>query len=159
MGSVKKTGDWNKVHRVVLNLDKDMRDARTVGLMQVALKAERIAVKHIQNQDLNWQGLESKTKAQKSRKGQSDNILIASTDYIQSITRFTTKNTAFAGVKKDTTNRSGDDIISIAAVHEFGSRDIPARPLWKPTSKETEKWIRDKKLFASIAVKNIKNRT
>lgn len=143
---IKRTGDWDKVARAIHAIKKEMENARQEALKRWALKAEGIAKKHISAQDLGWQALKPETLARKVKQGYSDNILVQSSDYFQGITSWVDKKsgTALAGIKKNVRNSKGDDLTSIARVHEFGSDSgtIPARPLWRPTSEETIQWIR-----------------
>ncbi len=140
---IKKVGNWSKVALVIGNLANEMKLAQELSLKRWGLKAEGLAKKHITAQDLGWQKLDPKTIAEKIRKGYSENILIATSSYFQSITSWTDKNVALAGVKKGVTNQDGEEIANIAAVHEFGGRDgnMPARPLWQPVFKETMEWF------------------
>lgn len=143
--AVRKTGDWGKVALLIGNLSKEMRHASVTSLRQFGLKAEGTAKKHMSNQDLGWAALKPATLAAKLRNGQSENILIATSSYFQSITSWVDEKdmTAYAGVKKLAKNSEGDVIADIAAVHEYGSQSgiIPARPLWHPTFGETVKWF------------------
>jgi hypothetical protein len=93
-------------------------------------------------QDLGWTPLKAKTVAQKLREGKSELILIATSSYFQSITSWVKEDTAYAGVRKGIKGKDGQQIDAVAAVHEYGSptKNIPARPLWKPTFDETMKW-------------------
>lgn len=156
--SVNKIGDWERARNVISHLAQDMSAALKESLPVVALKAERIAVLHVRNQDLNWQGLKDATLKQKSKKGWSNKIMIATTDYISSITSYATHDTAFAGVKKDAKNRDGESLVSIAAVMEFGHATTPARPLWGPTYKETLAWMKKEKIFSKTALAKMRNR-
>lgn len=154
--STHKTGDWGKLNNLINRLPAIMSSTKQEGLAKTGLKAESIAVKHLRNQDLGWQGLKGDTLKQKLRKGQSNKTLIATTDYMQSITSFVKKDTAFAGVVKNSMTRQGRRMVSVAAVHEFGNDNIPARPLWRPTFKETLTWIKKEKLFGEKALAKMK---
>lgn len=160
MSAFVKIGNWVGMANVAANLEGDFREAMKKGLMKVGLKAEGIAVKHLQKQDLDWEALKERTIKSKEARGTSGKILIDSSDYMQSITSFVKDNTAFAGVKKDAKNKEGDVIASIAAVHEFGSvkNNIPARPLWAPTNKETEEWMKKEQIFSKLAWERINKR-
>lgn len=138
--AMRRTGDWVKVGALIGNLSKEMSRASKLSLKRFGLKLEGTAKKHISNQDLNWVPLKAKTVARKIRKGYSENILVETSDYFQAITSYVKKDTVYVGVKKDVTSRDGDIVHSIAAVHEFGSGAIPARPLWQPSFDETVKW-------------------
>lgn len=143
MKGARKIGDWDKVGRITHDLAKDMEDAREESLKKWGLKAEGTAKKHMGTQDLGWTSLKPATISAKVRKGYSENILIATSDYFQAITSWVGKGTAYVGVTKHATDSDGTKIADIAAVHEFGSKGagIPKRPLWKPTFKETVKWF------------------
>ena len=159
MSGIRKVGDWDKVTRLIGALSKEMENARKVSLKRWGLKAEGLAKKHISNQDLGWEELSPTTLANKIRKGFSDNILVATSDYFQSITSWSDDQYAYAGVKKRATNSEGVEIADIAATHEFGSRsgNIPARPLWRPVMEETMEWyVNSDSRVDEIFMKNIK---
>ena len=139
---MRRTGDWAKVARLIGNMSKEMKRAQELSLKRFALKAEGTAKKHISDQDLGWAALKAATVADKKRKGYSDKILVRTSDYFQAITSYTLKDHAYIGVLKVAKNKDGNVIANIAAVHEFGSpkRNIPERPLWKPTLDETITW-------------------
>ena len=134
---VKKVGDWTKVEKLIGNLAKEMLDAREKSLKLWGLKAEALAKTHMSTQDLGWKPLKPKTVARKARKGQSTNILIATSDYFQAISSWTIEGTVLVGVTKTEKNGDGDVIADIARIHEFGGGNIPARPLWQPVFDET----------------------
>lgn len=152
-----KTGDWEKVTKLVANLSAEMQKAREISLKRFGLKVEGLAVGHISKQDLDWKPLKAATISAKVRKGMSENILVETSDYFQAITSYVKDETAYAGVKKEAKNRDGDIIHNIAAVHEYGSRsgNIPARPLWKPSFDEGIKWHFQKNLPEKIFAKRI----
>ena len=154
----KRTGNWSGVNKLVKSLATDIRGANRVTLMKVGLKAESIAVKHLRDQDLNWTPLRAQTIKSKVRRGGSNKTLINTTDYFQAITSYSDGSTAFAGVIKSAKNQDGTKITTIAMVHEFGSGDIPARPLWRPTFKETLNWIIKDKVFPEEIYKRWSNR-
>lgn len=145
MSGTRKIGDWKKVERIIGNLAKEMENAREESLKKWGLKAEGIAVKHINSQDLNWAPLKPATISTKIRKGYSTNILVATSDYFQAITSWADKDSTYAGVKKKVKDGDNNVVADIAKVHEFGSSagNIPARPLWKPTFKDTMDWFKD----------------
>jgi phage gpG-like protein len=155
---MKKTGNWGQVNKIVNHLSGDINKGTQVALKQVGLKAESIAVKHIKNQDLEWEDLDEDYKERKGKKGLSTKTLVSTSDYMNSITSNSDGKTAFAGVKKDVKSKDGTEIISIAAVHEFGTDNIPKRELWKPTFEETLQWVIDKKVFQTEVLKKINKR-
>lgn len=161
MGSFEKVGDWAKVHALCANLGKELEAARQLSLKRWGLKAEAIATKHMSSQDLNWKPLDPTYLASKIRKGLSEDILTATSDYFQAIQSWvdTKTGTSYAGVKKTVRDREDNLIADIAAVHEFGSKSgkIPPRPLWQPTYKETVAWFwKSNSTPERIFMKNIK---
>lgn len=135
-----KEGAWDKVRQLITSLKGDMKEARDLCLKRWGLKAEAIARGHISAQDLGWRPLKPKTIAAKVRQGYSENILVMTSSYFQSITSTVKGDTAFAGVKRGVKHKSGQEMVKIAAVHEFGNTNTPARPLWGPTYEETMQW-------------------
>ena len=154
---VRKTGDWDKVTRLIGNLSFEMQKSQEIALKRFGLKAEAIAKTHMSKQDLNWVPLKPETIAAKVRKGFSENILIATSDYFLVITSYVKEDTAYIGVKKEAKNRDGGILADIAAVQEFGSMSgvIPARPLWRPTLEEAVKWHFKKNLPIEIFAQRI----
>lgn len=140
--SVRKTGNWSGISRLMGTLPQTLQDARRLSLRRWSLKAETVAKMHMSAQDLGWTALKSATIAAKLRAGKSELILIATSSYFQSITSWATDDTALAGVKKGTVGKDGQLVDKVARTHEFGYEEggIPARPLWKPTLDETMRW-------------------
>lgn len=159
--ALKRVGDWEKAARLIANLGEEMQKARTQSLRQWGLKAEALAKKHISAQDLGWEELKADTIAEKIRNGYSENILVASSSYFQSITSWVdaSKGVTYVGVRRSVRNADGEIISDIAKLHEFGSpsRNVPARPLWQPTLEEMSKWFPNSNSRPSaIFIKNIK---
>nr|DAJ85226.1 MAG TPA: virion morphogenesis protein [Caudoviricetes sp.] len=139
---LERIGNWQQAMSAVEDLGEKMLKAQLIAIKRAGLYAEGQAKKHIKSQDLGWKPLEPKTIANKIRQGYSENILVQTSSYFQSITSWVDENKgiAYAGVKKQVRNKkSGELIADIAKVHEFGSKSggIPARPLWQPVNKET----------------------
>lgn len=159
MFKISKFGDWGDVTDLLKRkLNKAYSQASEETLKRVTLKGERIVVLHLRNNDLPWQPLRQATLANKARKGQSNKTLIATTDYLNSISSFTKRNVGFVGVRKKVVNAQGQALVDIAKVHEYGSisRSIPARPLWQPSFKELEAWIKQKKISQIEMIKAFK---
>lgn len=156
--NIKRIGDWRNALALVANLNNDMERARKITLKRVGLYAEGKAKKHMSKQDLKWLPLKPRTITAKVRRGESEKTLIATSSYFQSITSWVKKDKVLIGVKRNVVNRKGQVIANIARVHEFGSstRNIPARPLWKPVLKETVKFMgKSKDLNPSYVFLNI----
>lgn len=140
--ALKRVGNWAGVKATINSLGSRMYAAQQLSLKRFGLKAEAIAKGHIYSQDLNWKPLSPATLAQKIRKGYSENILVATGTYFQSITSWVSDDTVFIGVKRQVKDREGNVLADIARVHEYGSATgrIPARPLWRPSMQETLVW-------------------
>lgn len=142
--AIQRVGEWERVASLIDNLELEMQKARVQSIKQWVLKAEGLAKKHIRSQDLGWAALKPATISAKIRKGYSENVLVATSSYFQSITSWVdiSTMTGYAGVKKTAKGPNGEEIADIAATHEFGSiaGGIPARPLWQPVFKETMEW-------------------
>ena len=156
--SLRRVGDWEKVANAISHIGEEMKNAQIMAMRRWALKAEGLAKKHIRSQDLKWKALEAATISAKVRKGHSENILVATSSYFQSITSWvdTVEMKAYAGVKKQAKDADGNIIADIAATHEFGSKDgnIPARPLWQPVFAETMNWFKSSDSRPAIIFKN-----
>ena len=88
MNGLRKIGDWRKVERLIGAISKEMKASREIALKRIGLKLEGTAKLHMSNQDLGWVSLAPETMAAKLRKGYSNNVLVASSDYFQAITSF-----------------------------------------------------------------------
>lgn len=155
--NLKKIGDWNKVKELCSILGQEMQKAEDICLQRFALKTEALAKTHMSTQDLGWKRLKAATIARKVRRGESENILIATSTYFQSVTSWVDNGTAYAGVKKTVTYGDGEKVENIAKLHEYGSKNgnIPARPLWKPTWDEAMVWLVQSNSPVDIFMKRI----
>ena len=152
--AIEKVGNWKNVQALISNLGGAMLKARDLSLKRFSLKVEANAKQHMSTQDL-WSDkpLKPATIAANIRKGESTEILIATADYFQAITSWSQQGIAFAGVRKQVKNSSGEVIADIAKAHEFGLGNNPERKLWEPSFKETLAWFKTSdstpvKLFA-----------
>lgn len=153
---IKLIGSWNAINAITANLERLGKEAMKEGLAKTGLYAEGRAKGHISKQDLGWKPLNQAYADSKAKKGLSNSILVSTSAYFQSITSYVQGNVAYVGVKKVARDKDGKQIANIAAIHEFGSdkANIPARPLWQPTIKETEKWLK-KNGFDKILLRKI----
>ena len=156
---LKPIGDWKTVLLLVNNLEDEFKAARKIALAKIGLFMEGKAKKHMRDQDLNWIGLKPATISAKIRRGESTNILIATSTYFQSITHKVEVNKVTAGVDRKKKNEEGVPIHNIAAGHEFGFGDLPKRKLWEPVGKEgvafAKTGIFEKELAKRLAKYNV----
>ena len=150
---VSKTGDWGKFEQLCTQLKGEVTKAVKQAQMVIGLKTVAIVKKHMQAQDLGWVPLSEAYKRGKIQGGYSEKILIRTSTMFQAITSTTQtvngKQIVFAGILRARVDKNGEIIANIAAVHEYGSksRGIPARPLWRPSLKETKEWVLATKPF------------
>lgn len=102
------------------------------GQVQAAKRLVKIVKGHITKQDLPWVQLSAETKAMK---GHSD-ILLDTKLYFESINYWWENKILKVGVKRGLHYDSGVEISNVAALLEFGTRKMPARPLWGPSIQE-----------------------
>ena len=147
-GESKLIGPWEKVLKDMDKVGKTVLEAAQLANLQNAHVLERTIVKHIENQDLGWKKLDPAYKKYKERKRLSNQILIATSTLMNSITVQITKDKlgAFVGVLRLSKRKDGKPPVLIAAVHEFGSpaRGIPKRPYLRPSFKEKEAEMRER---------------
>src|SRR6478609_1146619 len=152
MGSMKKVGNWNAALALASGLKDNLSKATNKSAAMFGLIAERIAKDHIANQDLGWEPLSEAYLDRKIAEGHSEFTLVRTSTYMQSITSwhedFLPKSLiGYAGVKRGVFEKSEDgeqvEVANLAKIHEYGTDNIPARPLWGPTLKEAlEEWSR-----------------
>ena len=151
---------FREASRMINNLAHDIEIIQMEGMRQIGLEAEKTAVEYLQKQDLGCKPLSERYKALKKRKGLSEKTLIATSTYFQSITSWTTKQAIYVGVKRNVKNKDGEEVANIAKVHEYGSvkRNIPARPLWKPTLVEMQGRLAKRTPFVTAMFKYVKRK-
>lgn len=154
--SVTRVGDWARVARIIRNLKTIIEQSRNVWLIRMAAKGEAIAVTHISAQDLGWTRLKASTIRAKIKKGQSENILVATSTYFQNITSWVQGESAYVGVKRGVQEADGTDVSKLAAWLEYGTQHIPKRPLWQPTFKELNEWQWQHNNFRDIVLNKLR---
>lgn len=155
------TGDWAKVKVLTQHLGPDIKKVIRRGMKGVGLKAEQIAVKHLQAQDLEWAALDEKYLERKIARGGSEKTLIDTSTMFSAITSIVVGHYGvFAGVQRNVSYKDGEDVAYIAEVMEYGSeaRNIPARPLWQPTYEETIAWLKESNYFGKKVAEYIKSK-
>lgn len=150
---VKRIGDWPTFARLAANLTRELNTARIISLRRWGLKAESIAKGHLSSQDLangEWLPLSTRYLQWKKNQGFSDNTLIMTSTYFQNITTWVDRiqGEVYVGVKRGVVVKTGPSkglvLSDIAMGNEYGVKrngsDLPARPLWEPTLRETMQW-------------------
>lgn len=157
----KKFGDWDITLNLARNMAADIRRSNRIVLAQLASRAEAMAVKFVQQQNLPWKKLSDKYLARKARQGLSTKIYIATSTLFQSITSKAWDDHSFAGIFRKQKEKNGEYVADIAKVLEYGSikRGIPPRRLWKVVYRDMRQFLIKEKMFASSAIRQMKKRT
>lgn len=149
MSDNKLTGDWKGVAEGLKSCNDAIRDGIKKATRKNAYILEAALVKHLQNQDLKWTALNPLYKKWKERSKLSNQILIATSTMMNSITTQMIDGDmgAFVGVLRTAAGRKrgkgkAPKPVLLAAVHEYGI-GVPKRPLFAPTFKEKEKELSD----------------
>ncbi len=120
-----KFGPWNSISMALNNLPILIRSSAIWGMRKAAEKLKDIVIGHIDNQDLAWASVSSKTISGDPR------ILVDTEQYRNSIETFIRGNTYYVGVPSNKYNSRGIRISDLAWWHEEGRRSqgLPPRPL------------------------------
>lgn len=140
MSNTRLTGNWAGTIAGLKNLEGTLRQELKKTVLMNARVVEAALVLHFQNQDLGWKPLNPLYKKMKQKKGLSEQILIATSTMMNSITVDSRENgnQAFVGVNRQAKGKDGASRAMIGAIHEYGSakRGIPPRPFLRPTLAE-----------------------
>ncbi|OGV50944.1 MAG: hypothetical protein A2X49_15360 [Lentisphaerae bacterium GWF2_52_8] len=136
------TGDWNKALRVLTTAGDQIKKNTSRAIRRKIVDIERIVLKHVDNQDLGWDKLDTDYEKRKEKKGLSPDTLRASNQMYSNITTLQEDDfTGAVGVRRGVKNEDGEDITEVALIHEQPDNDgkkIPARKLWEPTFNEVK---------------------
>ncbi|MEW6352385.1 MAG: hypothetical protein AB1646_25310 [Thermodesulfobacteriota bacterium] len=139
------TGDWDKLIRQLGQAGERLKAEAQKATNENGRLLEETMVGHFEAQDLGWVPLKPDYLAWKLREGLSEETLFATTTLLQNI-RYHERSwhEGFVGVLRGATyQKSGESVVNIAAVHEYGTKDgrVPARPFVAPTLAECEPQI------------------
>lgn len=160
-----KTGDWNELNRFL----KEISDPAKLGRhLKSATEANAIeaqgAIKTgIRNQWPDWEPLAESTIKRKLAAGRHKSaagikILIDTGQLLNNIAwKVYDPFKAAVGVMKGAKRKDGEDLVNVAAVHEYGSRDgrIPSRPYLSRAVRRLEKKFVDR--WAKAVTKTWRN--
>ena len=121
----------------------------------IAREYKKQLLRHIENQDLKWKELSPKYKAWKTKNGFSEKVWKATGTLKDNIVIFKTESGSwYVGIDNGAQYEDGTSVALVAVVHEYGSpsRNIPARPLFRPTR---QKMLRNIGKF--VATENTKH--
>jgi hypothetical protein len=106
--------------------------------MAQAIVAEARLV--LNEQEYNWQPLKDYYRRWKITHGLDERVLIATGFYRDNITSWVSKGKVHFGIKPTKKYPDGGPSLwKIAQIHEFGTKTIPARPLWGPLIRKYSK--------------------
>lgn len=133
-----KTGDWAKVEKLFAGIGERFKANVEAATKKNGVLLKTTIIQAFEQQGPGWQAHSPAYAKRKKRMGK-EQILITTGQLMGSIsTHYPAFNEGFVGVKKGTASKGGQDIVNIAAVHEFGSpkRKIPARPFIAPAGEK-----------------------
>lgn len=107
----------------------------------------------IEGQTYKWEPLSERYLAYKERVGLDPRTLIATRFYLMHIGWGVTHGKIWFGVPNIIHEPSGLPLPRLARIHEFGTKTIPARPLWRPL---LSKYAREAPRFAKRYEKEVK---
>lgn len=141
---IKRVGNWTGARTVTEQLEGEIDKFAKKLLRDTAVKGERMSVKFLRDQSLSWKPLSSSYKQSKISQGDSEKILIKTSQYLQSINSRVDGNEAFIGVLRTVMSEDGMSYADIAAALEYGvkSKNLPARPLWQVVEKHLYMWAK-----------------
>lgn len=133
---LKKVAEFENLSETNEQFVKEVNEA-------LAKEYKKQLLRHIENQDLRWKKLNPRYLKYKIRKGLSPKILKATGKLKDSIKVFETETGWFTGISATERYEDGTPVSLIAYIHEYGSvtRNIPARPLFRPTRRKMLKNI------------------
>lgn len=144
--TAKPIGDWNGAIKFFSRMGIEIKKKAVEAQWQSVKKLKQIVIGHLLAQDLNWGKLAPSTvKNKRENKGY---VLIDTETYLNAIKVWKVGNTSFIGVKKGTMYKRKTGNVNLERVAiwlEYGTRKMPARPLWGPSIDEMggKKGMRD----------------
>ena len=149
-----KIGDWEKAIKAAMEVKALMEKEQLKVLGEFAEKGLELLKGHIDAQDLDWRPLSDAYLEQKAAEGSALETWVRSQSLYDSLVAIAEKGMAFAGVPEGEQTETGERMVDIAAIHEFGalSVGIYERPLFRPTMEEMMAWLGEQK-----PAENIKN--
>jgi len=137
---VKLFGPWKKVTQLLESLPQHIKASSTSAQRSVAQKYVTRVKSHIKNQDIpGWTPLSNRYADYKMAKYGTEDILIATWDYYDSIKIWRQGGIYHAGIPKGISypGNHGIEISRVAAIHEawVNVPGRPHRPLWAYTLK------------------------
>lgn len=149
---IQRIGNWNEVVRFFGELAPNIGVTAVLAQKQIARKLKKIVVGHLVAQDLGWEPLSESTLKLKTKN--ADLILIETEKYLNSIKITDNGKRIMVGVPTNIFYQRTGQVVQVsrvAAWQEYGTKKIPARPLWGPSIEELGgvKGIRD---FVATAI-------
>jgi hypothetical protein len=171
--------DWKLIVTLMSKLRTIMLEVNGKYALRIGMMGRRIAIKHIQNDDLGWAKL-NKTYAAYKRKVSRDKKYVLTNSFRSSIINFVRRAgydyTAYIGIpagftpsKRISSTGSGSKRVNHVNWHhpkyiyflEYGRRGggqvQPARPLWRPSLSDLKNWLgTDTKTYYRMLDREIK---
>lgn len=124
--SVQFTGDWNKVMKIIQDMEKKWEQAKKRALSKVGQHLVSKLKRGMRDQKPGGQPYDPLHPFTVMRK-KSRKALIDHGDLLASITMKLENNMLFVGVLRQAKNDQGESLANLAEIHEFGV-EIPVTP-------------------------------
>ena len=127
----KPFGDWNGATWKITKLPVSIKQAVMDGQEAAGNKLIKIVRKHIIAQDLP--SFSQYPKVRPAHLSGVSDLLIDSTNYLQSLAVWRKQSVLYVGVKSSAREPNGVETARVAFWLETGTKTIPARPVWEPS--------------------------
>lgn len=143
--SIKKTGAWDKVPKILNGLRKNLVPAFVAQIQSDGELYLQTIIDHIDRQDLNWVPLSERTI---ELKGGDDTVYVETGFLIDNlkvlkVTSTKKKVEFFIGAPNTVRTSEGVKLSDLMIWLEYGTDKIPARPLLRPSWSEIEPIIKN----------------
>lgn len=140
---VKREGDWNKVKMILTGLGARLEKEVDSETKRQVMRASQAVKAGIEAQAFGHAPLNKDYREQKKNKGLDSRILIATGQYVRSITYWKEgKGSWVAGIRRGATHSGGVDMAQLGKWLEYGTKNMPARPHFRPIAREMRKGIK-----------------
>ena len=131
------------------SLAKEIEFHRQVVARLVAEHIREQIKETMDAQSLPWAPLSDAYLAYKKAQGLDTRTLLATKFYYDHIEAWSEgKDRHFVGVRDGVVHEpSGQSLAKIGLTHEYGTKNVPARPLWRPV---ISRFLRDKKVLPAL---------
>ena len=123
-----RTGNWEYViASLTRTIPQEVMSSAVWGQRKAAEQLVKIVKNHIMRQDLPW------TPKKNPSSSGSWRLYIDTGQYLSSVETWQKNGIRFVGIKPHKHHKDGVPVSDIAVWMEYGTKHMPARPLWGPS--------------------------